>query len=111
MCVCVCVCVCDTQYTVSFTSVASRNKPLKEEWISYICHEVLNVSLQVFIHNSYNIILSQLSHQQLFLPTCQGVSHLHQNHVIHRDIKGQNVLLTESAEVKLGESIIFHSIC
>ena len=32
----------------------------------------------------------------------QGVSHLHQNHVIHRDIKGQNVLLTESAEVKLG---------
>ena len=32
----------------------------------------------------------------------QGVSHLHQNHVIHRDIKGQNVLLTDSAEVKLG---------
>lgn len=51
---------------------ASRGKALKEEWISYICHEVLN-----------------------------GVSHLHQNHVIHRDIKGQNVLLTDSAEVKL----------
>lgn len=51
---------------------ASKGKALKEEWISYICHEVLN-----------------------------GVSHLHQNHVIHRDIKGQNVLLTDSAEVKL----------
>ena len=43
------VCVCDTQYAVSFTSVASRNKPLKEEWISYICHEVLNVSLCLYI--------------------------------------------------------------
>jgi len=32
------------------------------------------------------------------------VSHLHQNHVIHRDIKGQNVLLTDSAEVKLGKN-------
>lgn len=33
----------------------------------------------------------------------QGLTHLHQHKVIHRDIKGQNVLLTENAEVKLGE--------
>lgn len=32
----------------------------------------------------------------------QGLAHLHIHHVIHRDIKGQNVLLTENAEVKLG---------
>uniref|UniRef100_A0A4W5LSH6 non-specific serine/threonine protein kinase n=1 Tax=Hucho hucho TaxID=62062 RepID=A0A4W5LSH6_9TELE len=31
----------------------------------------------------------------------RGLSHLHQHKVIHRDIKGQNVLLTENAEVKL----------
>uniref|UniRef100_A0A671T3B2 non-specific serine/threonine protein kinase n=1 Tax=Sinocyclocheilus anshuiensis TaxID=1608454 RepID=A0A671T3B2_9TELE len=31
----------------------------------------------------------------------EGLLHLHSHHVIHRDIKGQNVLLTENAEIKL----------
>ena len=33
----------------------------------------------------------------------QGLSHLHKNKVIHRDIKGQNVLLTDNADIKLGK--------
>lgn len=36
----------------------------------------------------------------------QGLSHLHAHKVIHRDIKGQNVLLTENAEVKLGMLVL-----
>ncbi|XP_067842315.1 mitogen-activated protein kinase kinase kinase kinase 4 isoform X1 [Heptranchias perlo] len=50
----------------------TKGNSLKEDWIAYICREIL-----------------------------RGLAHLHVHHVIHRDIKGQNVLLTENAEVKL----------
>lgn len=44
----------------------------------------------------------QMPDQTPLLLTVQGLAHLHAHKVIHRDIKGQNVLLTENAEVKLG---------
>lgn len=33
--------------------------------------------------------------------TAKAVSHLHNNHIIHRDVRGSNILITAEGEVKL----------
>ncbi|KPP70066.1 traf2 and NCK-interacting protein kinase-like [Scleropages formosus] len=63
----------------------TKGNSLKEEWTAYICREILRVSCKLAV----------------VPPLGLGLTHLHHHKVIHRDIKGQNVLLTENAEVKL----------
>lgn len=38
---------------------------------------------------------------------CKGLQFLHKSHVIHRDLKAGNVLLTMAGGVKIGECYIF----
>lgn len=80
----------------------TKGNQLKEDWIAYISREILRVS-SVSCPRPVSPLRASCC---VFLSFCpQGLAHLHAHHVIHRDIKGQNVLLTENAEVKLGEYI------
>jgi len=36
--------------------------------------------------------------------TLQALEYLHQNGVVHRDIKGQNILITDNGEIRLSKS-------
>ncbi|XP_051463910.1 serine/threonine-protein kinase Nek3 isoform X3 [Apus apus] len=38
-----------------------------------------------------------------FVQMCLGVKHMHDKHVLHRDIKSKNVFLTQNGKVKLGD--------
>jgi len=49
-------------------------KGLTENMIRYVCHEM-----------------------------CQALEFIHKHHVIHRDLKAGNVLLTQEGDVKLGQ--------
>ena len=44
----------------------------------------------------------------------EGLSYLHRAHVLHRDVKGQNVLLTSDARVRLidfGQFLVLSVVC
>ena len=38
-----------------------------------------------------------------FVQICLGLKHIHEQHIVHRDLKSQNVFLTSNGIVKLGD--------
>lgn len=96
-------------YYCIYVPVATKTRSLKEEWIAYIAREVLRVSGN-YISVVFTFSLSFSLFPPLPFSLSQGLSHLHKNKVIHRDIKGQNVLLTDNADIKLGNYMYICSI-
>ena len=39
----------------------------------------------------------------IFMQVCSGLAYLHEQRVVHRDIKSLNILLTKSGQVKIGD--------
>ena len=85
----------------------TKGNTLKEDWIAYISREILRVSSHSGQPSSSTDACWDMWFYGCFCVFPQGLAHLHAHHVIHRDIKGQNVLLTENAEVKLGETLSY----
>lgn len=90
-----------------------------------IFHEALDTSKQIYLVMDY-IGGGSLHHflkkrpgrrledqvaKRLFFQVCQGVRYLHDRHIVHRDVKLENLLLDEAGTVKIidfGFSTIIH---
>lgn len=72
-----------------------RGDRVDEAVLAYILHEALKVS------GGGGPSAPGLSSSRLTSLSSQGLQHLHVNKTIHRDVKGNNILLTTQGGVKL----------
>ncbi|MBQ6846139.1 MAG: Stk1 family PASTA domain-containing Ser/Thr kinase [Oscillospiraceae bacterium] len=75
----------------------------EEDGIHYIVMELLEgVTLKNYM-NSKDEILPRREAMNYAMQICRALEHAHSKHVIHRDIKPQNIVLTESGKIKVAD--------
>ena len=80
----------------ALTDVIDNNSSISEDQIATICFEV------GFMHSPGGPFAN-------LVQTCKGLEHLHNQNIIHRDIKSDNVLLDGRGNVKI--SMFLHVSC
>mmetsp|Transcript_21708 Transcript_21708/g.61757 ORF Transcript_21708/g.61757 Transcript_21708/m.61757 type:complete len:127 (-) Transcript_21708:698-1078(-) len=70
---------------------------LDEEDSPAMYHDLLGLS--EWRHGKFDLCEIKCLMRQLL----EGLQHCHQHHIIHRDIKSSNLLLTKEGELKLGD--------
>eukprot|EP00051_Salpingoeca_urceolata_P033402 m.20558 g.20558 ORF g.20558 m.20558 type:complete len:759 (-) comp6199_c1_seq1:115-2391(-) len=69
----------------------------------WICMEFCGAGSVSDLYGSLGAPLSELEIAHIMLPSLRGLEYLHQQRMIHRDIKGGNILLTDDGKVKLAD--------
>ena len=80
------------------------SKPFKNnnfEKNAYLVFEYMEHDLCSLIHSKIDYEKSQI--KLILYQLIKGLEYLHNNNVLHRDIKPQNILLNNKGEVKIGD--------
>jgi serine/threonine protein kinase len=61
----------------------------------------LSTRLKIAKHKGYKFTEPQI--RKWFMQICIGLLYIHENKIIHRDLKSQNIFLTKSGDIKIGD--------
>lgn len=75
----------------------------EEEGLHYIVMELLEGETLKSYMNSKDGRLSRREAMNFSMQICRALEHAHSKHVVHRDIKPQNIVLTESGKIKVAD--------
>lgn len=75
----------------------------EEEGLHYIVMELLEGETLKSYMNSKGGKLSRREATNFSMQICRALEHAHSKHVVHRDIKPQNIVLTESGKIKVAD--------
>ncbi|OAD67311.1 hypothetical protein PHYBLDRAFT_118542 [Phycomyces blakesleeanus NRRL 1555(-)] len=67
----------------------------------YVVMELLGDGMDLFDYIELNEHMTEKEIKRIFRQTADAVGHLHQNRIIHRDIKDENIILDGSGTVQL----------
>ncbi len=69
----------------------------------WIFMEYMDLGCLTDIIEGYYGHFTEIQLKYIAYQTLNSISYLHQNHVIHRDIKSDNLLINSAGEIKLGD--------
>lgn len=75
----------------------------EEDGLHYIVMELLEGETLKSYMNSKGGKLSRREATNFSMQICRALEHAHSKHVVHRDIKPQNIVLTESGKIKVAD--------
>lgn len=75
----------------------------EEDGIHYIVMELLEGETLKNYMNEKNGMLSFREAANFSMQICRALEHAHSKHVVHRDIKPQNIVLTEDGKIKVAD--------
>lgn len=75
----------------------------EEDGLHYIVMELLEGETLKNYMNSKGGKLSRREATNFSMQICRALEHAHSKHVVHRDIKPQNIVLTESGKIKVAD--------
>lgn len=91
------------QNTINLIEVCRSSEVIKDKEISYLVFDFCHHDLAGLISNSHDKIRDHKLIRCIVKQLLEGIHRLHQNKIIHRDMKSSNILVTKDGILKIAD--------